>query len=372
MFNDFDRAMMGEALELARRGLFTTHPNPRVGCVLARDTAVVGRGFHAYAGGPHAEVGALGEAGLAAKGATAYVTLEPCSHQGRTAPCADALIAANVARVIYAHDDPNPLVAGKGRQRLLDAGIAVDVGLMRAEARALNPGYLSRHERGRVFLRSKIAISLDGRTALQNGESKWISGESARAEVQHLRARSSAILTGIGTVLRDDPRLDVRIEPGPDVDMRPPPADSMQPARVILDGRLRLPPGARVFRQGGPVHVICADENATDLAGATLHRVAAGPGGVNLAEVMAILLQLEFNEVLVEAGATLNGSLLAAGLVDELIVYMAPHLLGEGGRALANVGVLDDMSQRMDFAIMDVTAVGDDLRLTLKPRKQQA
>lgn len=361
MFTETDHEMMAEALALARRGLYTTQPNPRVGCVVALGPSIVGRGFHARAGGPHAEIGALSDAGLAAKGATAYVTLEPCCHQGRTAPCTEALIAADVARVVYAHDDPNPLVAGKGRRRLLEAGIAVESGLMRDEARALNPGYLSRFERGRVFVRSKIAISLDGRTALRSGESKWITGEAARGEVQEWRARSSAILTGIGTVLADDPRLDARLDI--------PALEIMQPARVILDSNLKIPASARLFDQGGPVHVISASPGEGPPR-ATTHHVAADPGGVALEEVMAVLQHLEFNEVLVEAGATLNGSLLKAGLVDELIVYMAAHLLGEGGRALANVGVFENMSERIEFSLRDVTPVGNDLRLILEPRAQ--
>ncbi|NNF52673.1 MAG: bifunctional diaminohydroxyphosphoribosylaminopyrimidine deaminase/5-amino-6-(5-phosphoribosylamino)uracil reductase RibD, partial [Gammaproteobacteria bacterium] len=298
----------------------------------------------------------------AAKGATAYVTLEPCCHHGRTGPCSEALIKAGVARVVYASDDPNPLVAGKGRQRLAEAGISVEAGLMPEDARALNPGYFSRHERGRVFLRSKIAVSLDGRTALANGESKWITGEAARSEVQHLRARSSAVLTGIGTVLADDPRLDVRLsEPG---------GGFIQPVRVILDSDLKTPAGARVFDQGGAVHMISAKAAAAGKFQAVHHCVPSAQVGVDLQAVMRVLYELGCNEVLVEAGPTLNGSLLLAGLVDELVVYMAPHLLGEGGRALANVGIFEEMAQRIELSITGVSKVGDDLRLTLEPGKK--
>ena len=362
MFTEIDGEMMGEALALARRGMHTTHPNPRVGCVLASASSIVGRGFHARAGEAHAEIAALNEAGAAAHGSTAYVTLEPCAHHGRTGPCCDALIEAGVKRVVFANDDPNPLVAGKGCRGLLEAGITVESGLMNEEARALNPGYFSRHERGRVFLRSKIAISLDGRTALANGASKWISGDAARGEVQQLRARSSAILTGVDTVLADDPRLDVRLrEAG---------AEFIQPLRVILDSHVRTPAGARVFERGGTVHLISADDGAQNLPRAVHHRVGAAPEGVDLHEVMGVLMELGCNEVLVEAGPALNGSLLSAGLVDELVIYMAPHLLGESGRALAHLGVLKKMSQRIELSLTDVTPVGEDLRLTLVPRSK--
>lgn len=359
MFTKLDREMMSEALALAHEGLYTTHPNPRVGCVLAQEGVVVGRGFHARAGGAHAEIEALRAAGEAARGATAYVTLEPCCHHGRTPPCTDALIAANVARVVYAHADPNPLVAGGGHARLSAAGIVVESGLLRDEARALNPGYLSRCERGRVFLRSKLAISLDGRTALGNGESKWITGKAAREEVQQWRGRSSAILSGIGTVLADNPGLNARLDL-PEVKL-------MQPARVILDTNLRLPADARLFREGGPVHVITASEKSAHLDQATVHKVNAGPDGVDLEAVMSVLMQLGFNEVLVEAGASLNGSLLAAGLIDELVIYMATSLMGEGGRPLAKVGSFEHMSQRIPLSLREVSTVGEDLRMVLQP-----
>lgn len=359
MFCDFDRAMMAEALALARRGLYTTDPNPRVGCVLAKDRTIVGRGFHAFAGGPHAEIAALAEAGEAARGATAYVTLEPCCHTGRTGPCTEALVAAGIARVVYADQDPGPAVAGRGRRDLQDAGIAVAEGLLRDEARALNPGYLSRVERGRPFLRSKIAVSLDGRTALQSGASKWITGDAAREDVQRWRAQSSAIMTGIGTVLQDDPHFDARVAL--------PETEVVQPARVVLDKQLRMPHDARLFAKGGPVHILTTASKPAGPERANIHRVPAGPGGVSLADVMTVLAQLQFNEVLVEAGAILNGALLKAGLVDELLLYVGPHLMGESAQGLANIGVLRDMSDRMQFKLHDTTVIGDDLRLVLRP-----
>ncbi len=362
MFTETDRAMMAEALDLAQRGLYTTQPNPRVGCVVAQGPVVVGRGYHQFAGGPHAEVNALAEAGSQAQGATAYVTLEPCCHSGRTGPCTEALIAAQTARVVYAHDDPNPLVAGRGRRRLMEAGMVVEHGLMAEAARELNPGYLARVERGRPFVRSKLGVSLDGRTALASGESRWITGPAARDEVQRWRARSSAILSGIGTVLADDPRLDVRLElPGIEIH---------QPARVILDSRLRMPEKARLFEAGGTVHVVTTDAERAGPEGARVHRLAAGHGGVDLEKLMSLLGELEFNEILVEAGAILNGRLLRAGLVDELLVYMAPVIMGEGARGLADIGILGNMAERLHFDLLDSAVVGSDLRLRLRPRKE--
>lgn len=364
MFSEIDRDLMGEALVLAQRGLYTTDPNPRVGCVVALGPAIIGRGFHAFAGGPHAEVAALADAGPQARGGTAYVTLEPCCHQGRTGPCTEALIAAGIKRVVYAHEDPNPQVAGAGHKLLERAGIQVQAGLLRDAARGLNPGYLSRIERGRPHVRCKIAMSLDGRTALSSGESQWISGEAARQDVHQWRARSSAILTGIGTVLQDDPHLDARLHV-PAIEVR-------QPARVILDSELRTPAHARLFNCGGPVHIFVAPEVAHEAAQASVHEVPRTVEGLQLEDVMTALARLEFNEVLVEAGALLNGSLLKAGLVDELIIYMAPHLLGEGARGPADIGILEKMSQRPEFTILEVLQIGADLRLRLRPGKGQA
>lgn len=362
MFSELDHEFMQAALAEARGGLYTTQPNPRVGCVLAKGNRIIGRGLHQFAGGPHAEVNALANAGLEARGATAYVTLEPCCHQGRTGPCTNALIAAGVARVVYAHEDPNPVVAGNGHRRLLEAGIAVETGLLAEESRALNEGYLSRTERGRPFIRSKIAISLDGRTALADGQSRWITGTAARADVQHFRARSSAILTGIGTVLADNPRMNVRLDiPGIEIH---------QPARVILDSKLRTPDDAQLFEAGGPVHIVSQANQGPGPRRATLHEAAGYEEGVDLLAVMEILTRLECNEVLVEAGAVLNGSLLRAGLVDELLIYQAPILLGETARGLADIGPLANMGERLEFELRESTAMGDDLRLALRPKVQ--
>lgn len=365
-FSELDSVMMAGAIRQARKGLFTTQPNPRVGCVLAHGDTVIGAGFHASAGGPHAEIVALEAAGDRARGATAYVTLEPCCHTGRTGPCTEALIEAGIARVVYAHEDPNPAVAGQGGARLEAAGITVQGGLMSEEARALNPGYLMRIECGRPFVRCKVAVSLDGRTALASGDSKWITGEAAREDVQRWRARSSAIMTGIGTVLADDPRLDLRQDPRPAGVQ----AALVQPARVVLDSRLRIAADARIFKTGGPVHVFTAEEGSGP-AGACVHRVPGAAGGVELGSVMSALAALEINELLVEAGATLTGALLCAGLMDELLLYQAPHLLGEGARSLAVIGMVEDMARRPEFTISEVTRFGEDLRLRLKPARSR-
>lgn len=357
--NPSDSFWMARALQLAARGLTTTTPNPRVGCVLVKDGQLVGEGWHERAGEPHAEVHALRAAGEAARGSTAYVTLEPCSHHGRTPPCADALIAAGVGRVVVAMQDPNPLVAGNGIARLRAAGIAVESGLMESAARELNIGFVSRMTRRIPWVRSKIASSLDGRTALANGISQWITGPEARSDVQRLRARSCAVLTGIGTVLSDDPKLNVREPEG-----------ARQPLRVVLDSRLATPPEARVL-QGGPVLIYCAEE---DVAKATALRVQGGEvvclpgaaGQVDLAAMLADLGRRGINEVLVEAGARLNGALLQAGLIDELVLYQAPQLLGDAARGLAALGVLDALDQRIQLAWQDVRQVGQDLRITAR------
>jgi diaminohydroxyphosphoribosylaminopyrimidine deaminase/5-amino-6-(5-phosphoribosylamino)uracil reductase len=362
MLNAADSRWMAQALRLAERGLYTTSPNPRVGCVLVKDGAVVGAGWHERAGEPHAEVHALREAGDAARGATAYVTLEPCSHHGRTPPCADALVEAGVSRVVVAMQDPNPLVAGQGIARLRAAGIAVDCGLMEAAARELNIGFCSRMTRGMPWVRSKIGMSLDGRTALANGVSQWITGPAARQDVQHWRARSCAVLTGAGTVLADDPQLNVRgIETG------------RQPLRVVLDNELQTPPSARLL-QGGEALIYTAmrDEQkiaALERAGATVCVMPDGAGQVDLEAVMRDLAQRGINEVLVEAGSTLNGALLKAGLVDELLLYVAPQLLGDMARGIAALGELTALDQRVDLEWQDVRQVGSDLRITARVKK---
>lgn len=363
---DPDAAPMARALELAARGLWSTDPNPRVGCVIVRDGRVVGEGWHEVCGGPHAEVMALAAAGAAARGATAYVTLEPCSHHGRTPPCADALIAAGIARVCVAARDPNPRVAGAGLARLAAAGLGVRTGPGARAARRLNPGFFSRHERGRPWLRLKLAASLDGRTALADGRSRWITGEAARADVQQYRARAGAILTSIATVLADDPRLDLRL-----------PGATRQPLRVVLDTRLRLPPAARIVAPPGELLVLTSSDNEgrralLAAAGVRVERLPAGPGGVDLAVALQRLAQLEVNELHVEAGATLSGALLAAGLVDELIVYMAPAVLGAGARPLAVLPEPESLDRRLGFTIRQTRRVGADLRLILRPAARRS
>ena len=368
MFSNFDRTAMQRALALAARGLETTDPNPRVGCVIARGERIVGEGWHERAGEAHAEVAALRSAGNHASGATVYVTLEPCAHQGRTAPCAMALTAARVARVVYALADPNPLVNGRGAAALREAGISVESGLLEAEARELNAGFVKRMQLGRPLVRVKLAMSVDGRTALRNGQSKWITGEAARQDVHGWRARSSAILTGVGTVLSDDPRLDVRFP------AQTSEAPRRQPLRVVLDSQLRTPPTAQMFGTGGEVLILAGldalDETraaALSARGARVESLPASPAGVELPAVLDRLGELEVNELLVEAGATLAGQLLQQQLVDELIVYVAPKLLGPAARALVDLPELSALEAAPAFAFVDVTPVGEDLRLRLRP-----
>jgi len=351
---------MAHALRLAECGLFTTQPNPRVGCVIAHGDEVVGSGFHRRAGEPHAEVHALRAAGERARGATAYVTLEPCAHQGRTPPCADALIAAGVKRVVVAVEDPFPQVAGRGIGKLRAAGIAVETGLMRGAARELNIGFFSRIERGRPFVRVKLAMSLDGRTALADGESKWITGEAARADVQRWRARSSAILSGSGTVLADDPRLTVRL---PDDEAFAP------PLRVVLDRYLRTPAASHVFDGAAPtllLHAAAAPVSDSRFARVERMAVAEQGEGLDLTTVLALLAARDCNEVHVEAGPTLCGALFAAGLVDELLLYVAPLLLGDQARPLLHLPTLADMTLRWQLRVVDQRVLGQDLRLRLR------
>jgi diaminohydroxyphosphoribosylaminopyrimidine deaminase / 5-amino-6-(5-phosphoribosylamino)uracil reductase len=361
-FTAQDSVWMAQALRLAERGLYTTSPNPRVGCVLVRDGDIVGEGWHERAGEPHAEVLALRAAGEAARGATVYVTLEPCSHHGRTPPCADALIAAGIARVAVAVQDPNPRVAGQGIAKLRAAGIEVECGLMEAAARELNIGFFARMTRGTAWLRSKIAMSLDGRTALANGVSQWITGEAARQDVQHWRARSCAVLTGIGTVLADDPQLNVRgIE------------TARQPLRAVVDSLLHMPLNARLLQQNG-VMVYTATQDAQKIAaleksGARVVVLPDANGQVDAAAVLRDLAAQGCNEVLVEAGSKLNGALLKAGLVDELVLYLAPQLLGDMARGMARLGELVSMDQRIELEWNDVRQVGKDLRIVARVKK---
>ncbi len=361
---------MAEAIRLAARGIYTTHPNPNVGCVIVKQGSVVGRGWHERAGGPHAEVFALREAGECARGADVYVTLEPCSHQGRTPPCADALIAAGVKRVVAAMQDPNPRVAGQGLERLRAAGIEVETGLLEAQARQLNPGFVARLARGRPWVRLKLAASLDGRTAMASGESQWITGAAARQDVQRLRARSSAILTGVATVLADDPSMNVRLEAQQLHGIEP----VRQPLRVIMDSRLRTPPGAGLLSLPGETLVLTAsgDQGAWQAlqgAGAEVAPVKHKDGRLDPVSVLELLAQREVNEVLLECGPTLAGAFLAADLVDELVLYLAPHLMGDTARGLFSLPGLEKMQDRIELEWVDVRQVGNDLRLTVRPKR---
>lgn len=367
-FSAVDHAHMARALRLAERGLFTTQPNPRVGCVIARGEEAVGEGWHQRAGEPHAEVFALRMAGERARGATAYVTLEPCGLHGRTPPCADALIAAGVARVVIASEDAFQRDGG-ALDRLRAAGIAVESGLMVDAARELNRGFFSRVERGRPWLRLKLAMSLDGRTALANGESKWITGEAAREDVQRWRARSSAILTGSGTVLADDPRLTVRLSSSLPQEQ----GKGFAPLRVVLDRELRTSPQAKVLDGSAPTLVFHAPAAWPSHAGfdrVDRAAVETRAGGLDLAQVLAELGRRAINEVQVEAGPTLSGALFAAGLVDELLLYVAPVLLGDAARPLLGLPPLADMASRWRLRTVERRQIGDDLRWLLRPTNQ--
>ncbi len=364
-FSAEDKIHMARAVDLAARGLYTTDPNPRVGCVLTREGRILGEGWHERAGEAHAEVRALRAASGEVRGATAYVTLEPCSHTGRTPPCVDALIAAGIGRVVCSSIDPNPQVAGKGIERLRAAGITVSVGALANEARALNPGFFSRFERGRPWTRLKLAMSLDARTAPAGGGAMWISGEASRADVQHWRARSSAVLTGAGTVRVDDPRLDVRLTYGPWV---------RQPLKVLLDPALSCPPAARLFAGGATL--VFAAEAAPESAALAAHRPpvtvervpAASDRRLDLDAVIARLTAREVNELLVECGPRLAAAFLAARQVDELIVYVAPILLGADAPPLTALTGAEAQESAAAFDIADVERIGADLRLILTPR----
>ena len=347
---------MGEALSLAEKGLWTTSPNPRVGCVIVKDGEVIGRGWHEKAGEAHAELNALREAGARAAGATVYVTLEPCNHHGRTPPCADALAAARPARVVAAMQDPNPQVAGSGLEKLRAAGIAVDCGLLQLEAAELNLGFVARMTRGRPWVRMKIAATLDGRTALANGRSQWITGPDARRDGHAWRARACALLTGIGTVRDDDPQLTVR-----DV------ASPRQPLRVVVDSKLQIAPTARIL-EGGGLLVFSAVEDGEKIKaladrGAEVVVLANPQGKTDLTAIMRELARRGMNEVHVESGSKLNGSLLAAGVVDELLLYYAPSLLGDGARGMFNLPEFVALEQKISLRFHDVRRIGDDLRI---------
>ncbi len=362
MLSAEDSVWMAQALKLAEQGLYSTSPNPRVGCVLVKNGKLLAEGWHERAGEPHAEVHALKTAGGNAKGATVYVTLEPCSHHGRTPPCADALIAAGVARVVVAMQDPNPQVSGQGIVRLQNAGIAVDCGLMEASARELNPGFIKRMTSGMPLVRSKIAMSLDGRTALNNGVSQWITGAEARRDAHHWRARSCAVLTGIDTVLADNAQLTVR-------DVK----TTRQPLRVVLDSKLRISETARILH-GGNVLIYTATRDAQKISmleeiGAKIVVMPSASAQVDLLACMKDLAVRGCNEILVEAGRTLNGALLQAKLIDELVLYMAPQLLGDMARGMAQLGELTSLDQRVELEWKDVRQVGKDIRIVSKVNK---
>ncbi|PPC93455.1 MAG: riboflavin biosynthesis protein RibD [Methylotenera sp.] len=365
VFSLADHQYMSLALRLAEQGLYTTQPNPRVGCVIVKEGQVIGRGAHLKAGEPHAEVFALREAGEVARGADAYVTLEPCNHHGRTPPCVDALIKAGVKRVVIAMQDPNPLVSGRGQNALLQAGIEVEVGLMEKEAIALNPGFVSVMTQGRPFVRSKIAASMDGKTALSNGQSQWITGAGARQDVQHWRAQVSAIMTGIGTVLADNPSMTVRLE-----------GVSRQPLRIIVDSQLQTPLHCKMLSserlQQCPLLIAYASDPqkiAEQLIakGAELLQLPNVQGRVDLNALLQALAQRNITEVLLEAGQGLNGAMQQANLIDEFIFYFAPKLMGSAGHNMLAMDAFTAMSQAVDLQLLDVRQVGQDIRVRAKP-----
>lgn len=364
-----DAAYMARALELARKGVYSTHPNPRVGCVIVRDGEVVGEGWHVRAGEPHAEVHALRQAGDKAKGATAYVTLEPCSHHGRTPPCANALVNAGVARVVAAMQDPNPDVAGRGLLRLMSAGIAVQSGVLEGEARALNKGFLKRMEHGLPYVRVKLAMSLDGRTAMASGESQWITGPEARSAVQRLRAQSSVVLTGADTVLADHARLTVRPdELGLNAELTAL-AVTRPPLRVLIDGRLRVPLDAPFFKAGNALVVTCAAASARERyheEGHEMLALASSGGHVDLRKLLVELASRGVNDVLVEAGPKLAGAFTRLGLVDEFQIFVAGKFMGSSARPLLDLP-LAQMSEALELKIIEMRAVGNDWRVIAIP-----
>jgi diaminohydroxyphosphoribosylaminopyrimidine deaminase/5-amino-6-(5-phosphoribosylamino)uracil reductase len=360
MFSPADYVFMSTALRLAERGLYSTTPNPRVGCVIARNDQIVGSGWHEKAGQPHAEINALKVAGEAARGATVYITLEPCSHFGRTSPCANALIDAGVAKVVVAMEDPNPLVCGRGSALLKQAGITLQIGLLQAEAHALNVGFITRMVHKKPWVRLKIAASLDGKTALNNGVSQWITGEAARQDGHRWRARSCAIMTGIGTIKSDNPQLTVRhIQ------------TSRQPKKVVIDNHLAISLDAKLL-QGEEVFIFTSNnenhekKEILNRLGARVIVLPNAEGMVDLEEMMFMLADFGINEILVEAGYGLNGALVDAGLVDELILYLAPHLLGDEARGIMRLPELSNLAQKKVLTIQDLRLVGQDIRLIAK------
>lgn len=369
MWTASDYQHMSRALQIAQRGLYSTDPNPRVGCVIVKDNSVLAEGWHQKAGHPHAEIEALKNASenntfADVSGATCYVSLEPCAHHGRTPPCTEALIKAGIRRVVAATIDPNPLVAGKGLQQLNEAGIETGSGLMEAQARELNPGFEMRMKQGRPFVRCKLAMSLDGKTALANGQSQWISSDESRMDVQRLRARSSAVMTGIGTVIADDPSMNVRLSGSSEWTKH-----GRQPLRVILDSDLEISPDAKILGLPGDVIIFNASEcgdKKKQLAnlGVEMVSVEAKRGSAFLEYVLRYLArEKEINEVLLETGSTLSGEMLQAGFIDELIIYLAPTLLGQDAKALFQLPLIDNMSDRISLNISDIRTIGKDIRI---------
>ncbi len=371
-FDTQDYCYMAEALKLAEKGRYSTHPNPRVGCLIVNDNAVVGRGWHKQAGGPHAEIEALNEAGDQANGATCYVTLEPCCHYGRTGPCVKALIEMGIKRVVIAMEDPNPQVFGEGIAQLTSAGVQVQVGLMREQSQNLNKGFISRMQRKRPYVRCKLAMSIDGRTAMASGESQWITGPEARADVQRLRGQSDAIITGCGTVLTDEPSMQVRwqeLEAAGDLEL--PLEKHDQPMRVVFDSQLKVSPRAKIFSPPG-VTLVVTSETSSDRYIAYENRgisVEAFPAkkGVDIQGVLTYLSQRQINEVLLEAGSTLSGAFLQAQMVDEVVIYMASTLMGSSAKPLFELPI-DTMGKAVSLEIQEITAVGQDWRISAYPR----
>lgn len=363
-FSEQDKVFMAKAIELAKCGRFTTTPNPNVGCVLVKDGEIVGEGFHQQAGSGHAEVNALAQAQSHAKGATAYVTLEPCSHYGRTPPCAEALKKAGVRRVVAAMVDPNPQVSGKGLAILAEAGIDVASGLLEAEARALNPGFFKRMETGLPYVTCKLAASLDGKTALANGQSKWITGQAARQDVQLYRAQSCAILTGADTVIMDNARMNVRQPELPIV--MPTTLALRQPIRVIIDSQNRLTPDLDIFSIATPVIIFTTKlDNQQQWPHFVSHEVVDSINNkVDLKQVLQRLAKMQINQVWLEAGATLAGAMAQQHLIDEYVIYLAPKFMGNDGKSLVNIPELVSMTETMELSFTDITQLGDDLRIT--------
>jgi diaminohydroxyphosphoribosylaminopyrimidine deaminase/5-amino-6-(5-phosphoribosylamino)uracil reductase len=366
-----DQIFMAHAIQLAKKGRYTTHPNPRVGCVIVKNNTIIGEGYHQRAGYAHAEINAINAATESLQHATAYVTLEPCSHTGKTPPCADALVETGINRVVIAMQDPNPEVAGEGIKKLQAAGIEVVSGVLETEARDLNPGFIKRMEQGLPWIRVKLAMSLDGRTAMQSGESQWITGDAARTDVQRLRASADAILTGSGTAIKDDPSLNVRIsaaELGFEGYVH-------QPLRVVLDSRLQIPLTAKMFSLDGETLIYtCADElqktKQLETAGARIEIIESDSNHLPLTAVLKDLAKKHINEVHVEAGATLSGALLQQQLVNELVIYMAPSILGSDARGLLELPGLDKIKDKTDLNVQDIRAVGNDWRISAYPLYQ--